>query len=282
MKATATTNSTETAQTTETTAITKADRFASDEYIDPNARLPRIQALRGEKGDDYCGYFITEAEMERAGWYEYKPKDLITYQYNSGSEERGLLFQAPRMIVVQRSPLFAFDRQSSMAEKRLIAVGPYDRNVHSDRSVFGTATYYEVLLLSDDNQPLHEQPLGYLAKGANQATFSKGWQSLIAEVTRCHAKANNIPVRSRNKVFSTLCVYNFATSRELAGEGLKSYACKVGHHIIPTMDNWESLFLGRVDEVADQLLAIMNPQQPAMELAAIAPSGESIDATLLD
>ncbi len=66
------------------------DRFASPEYTDPQARLPRIQALRGEKGDIDCGYFVTEAEMEKAGWRTYKVKDLMTYEYNSGGKERGL------------------------------------------------------------------------------------------------------------------------------------------------------------------------------------------------
>ncbi len=61
-----------------TTGLTR-DRFASAEYTDPQARLPRIQALRGEKGEVDCGYFITEAEMEKAGWYEVKAKDLVTY-----------------------------------------------------------------------------------------------------------------------------------------------------------------------------------------------------------
>ena len=35
------------------------DRFAAPEYVNPNARLPRIQALRGENGASECGYFIT-------------------------------------------------------------------------------------------------------------------------------------------------------------------------------------------------------------------------------
>jgi hypothetical protein len=50
-----------------TAPIKTKDRFASADYIDPAAKLPKIQALRGEKGDIDCGYFVTETEMEKAG-----------------------------------------------------------------------------------------------------------------------------------------------------------------------------------------------------------------------
>ena len=85
------------------------DRFAAPEYVNPNARLPRIQALRGENGASECGYFITETEMAKAGWGSIDETTMITYEYNSGGKERGLLIQSPRMLVVPRSPLFAFD-----------------------------------------------------------------------------------------------------------------------------------------------------------------------------
>jgi len=38
------------------------DEFASAQFLDPNARLPRIQALRG-MSPDLCGYFLSVEEM---------------------------------------------------------------------------------------------------------------------------------------------------------------------------------------------------------------------------
>jgi Family of unknown function (DUF5895) len=248
-----------TAPNTTNTPATNIDRFASPEYTDPQARLPRIQALRGEKGDVDCGYFIPEAEMEKAGWRAFKVKDLVTYEYNSGGRERGLLLKAPRMLVVQRSPILAFDRQASMQEKRMIVTGAYSRQLHNEREKYGLGQYYEVLLLDEHNEPLHEVCLGYLAKGANQASFSTHWQQLINEVTRCHAIANQIPARPKNSQFTSLCVLQIAVKRELAGTSMKSFACKVDSHVIPTQANWESFFLGRQSAVADRFLNIMAP-----------------------
>ena len=123
------------------------DRFASNEYSDPAAKLAKIQALRGEKGDIDCGYFITETEMDKAGWHSFKVKDLVTYQYNSGGQEQGLLLKTPRMLVVQRSPIFAFDRQASMQQRQMIVSGAYSRQAHKEREKYGLGQYYEVLLL---------------------------------------------------------------------------------------------------------------------------------------
>jgi hypothetical protein len=235
------------------------DRFAAPEYINPNARLPRIQALRGENGASECGYFITEAEMSKAGWRHIDESSTIVYEYNSGGKERGLLIQSPRMLVVPRSPLFAFDRQLSRTEGRLVVAGQYSKQLYSNREKYGTAQCYEVLLLDESNQPLHEIGFAYVAKGANQASFSFHWQQLVTEVTKCHAIANSIPARAKDARFNSLCVFQFTVKRELAGNNAKSPACKVHSHVAPTQANWEQFFLGRQDEVANRFLNLLAP-----------------------
>jgi Family of unknown function (DUF5895) len=235
------------------------DRFAAPEYVNPNARLPRIQALRGENGASECGYFITETEMAKAGWRSIDGSSTIVYEYNSGGKERGLLIQSPRMLVVPRSPLFAFDRQLSRSEGRLVVAGQYSKQLYSNREKYGTAQCYEVLLLDEHNQPLHEIGLAYVAKGANQASFSFHWQQLVNEVTKCHAIANSIPARAKDARFNSLCVFQFTVKRELAGNNAKSPACKVHSHVAPTQANWEQFFLGRQDEVANRFLNLLTP-----------------------
>jgi Family of unknown function (DUF5895) len=235
------------------------DRFAAPEYVNQNARLPRIQALRGENGASECGYFITETEMAKAGWEHVEQSNMIVYEYNSGGKERGLLIQSPRMLVVPRSPLFAFDRQVSRQEEKLVVAGQYNKQQYSNREKYGTAQCYEVLLLDANNQPLHEIGLAYIAKGANQASFSYHWQQLIDQVTKCHAIANGIPARAKDARFNSLCVFEFTVKRELAGNNAKSPACKVHSHVEPTQANWEQFFLGRQDEIADRFLNLLAP-----------------------
>ncbi len=255
------------------------DRFANPEYINPDARLPRIQALRGENGASECGYFITETEMLKAGWNDIDEGKLIVYEYNSGGKERGLLIQSPRMLVVPRSPLFAFDRQVSRQEERLVVAGQYSKQSYSDREKYGTAQCYEVLLLDEHNQPLHEIALAYVAKGANQASFSSHWQQLVSEVTKCHAIANSIPARPKDVRFNSLCVFEFQVKRELAGNNAKSPACKVDKHTAPTQANWEQFFVGRQDDIADRFLSLLAPTtELVLPKANVLNAIESIDS----
>ena len=266
--------------TTKETTPTK-DRFAAAEYVNPNARLPKIQALRGENGAEDCGYFVPESEMALAGWGDFDEKDMKIYEYNSGGRERGLLFKSPRMLVVPRSPLFAFDRQASRTEERLVIVGQYSKQLYSNREKYGTGQCYEVVLLDRNNQPMHEIALAYVAKGANQGSFAQHWQQLVTEVTKCHAIANGIPARAKDVRFNCLCVFEFTVKRELAGTNAKSPACKVHSHVAPTMANWESFFLGRNDEVADRFLDLMVPTSelvlPQSNLLALPAAAEGSD-----
>jgi hypothetical protein len=200
----------------------------------------------------------------------------IVYEYNSGGKERGLLIQSPRMLVVQRSPLFAFDRQLSRSEGRLVVSGQYSKQLYSNREQYGTAQCYEVLLLDEHNQPLHEIGFAYVAKGANQASFSFHWQQLLNEVTKCHSIANSIPARAKDVRFNCLCVFEFTVKRELAGTNAKSPACKVHSHVSPTQANWEQYFLGRNDEDADKFLNLLCPTSelvlPQSNVLALAPA----------
>ncbi len=251
---------TKTKETLTTEAVIK-DKFASDEYIDNNRPLPRIQPLRGESGADACGYFISAANMAAAGWIDFDPDRIVSYEFNSGSTEEGILIKEPRMVVVEKTPLFAIDRAASTKAERMVCADIYRKSEHSDRSRYGCARIYNVLLLDASNQLLHETPLVYLAKGANLASFAFHWQQLTDEVTKCHATANSIPARPRDARFKSLCVFQFTVKRELAGNNAKSPACKVRSHVEPSQDNWERFFLGRNDGMTNKVFDLLLPTQ---------------------
>jgi Family of unknown function (DUF5895) len=252
----------------ESTAIApvEQDMFAAPEYVNQNARLPVIQALRGENGDKDCGYFIKEKDLASAGWKNIVEEDLIIYEYNSGGKERGLLIKNPRMLVVIRSPLFAFDRIQGRAEEKLIVVGKYDKKKHGTskehKEQFGIGQVFEVILLDKNNNPLHDIGFAYIPKGANQATFSINWQKLVEEVTKCHAVANGIPNRGRDSRFNSMCVFDFQVKREIAGTTQKGAACKVDSYLSPTQETWEQFFVGRDEDVANHFLNLLTPTTP--------------------
>lgn len=243
------------------------DRFASPEYCAPNAKLPFIQSLRGENPSE-CGFFINLEQMTKAGWLDIT-ETLDTYTFSSGLVEQGFLLKQPRMLVVPKSGLLAARTVKTDNGSELELLGKY-REFKGQAGVTNVEIF-EVLLLDCDNQPLHEIPFQYIAKGATQATFAAHYQQLILEVTLCHAQANGIAARPKNHEFNALCVFELEVVRELAGNGQKSPACKVASHSIPTMTDWTSFFLGRNDELADRVLQLLGISVSDAVFAAAKP-----------
>ncbi|MGH2415359.1 MAG: DUF5895 domain-containing protein, partial [Microcystaceae cyanobacterium] len=105
------------------------DEFASSQYLDPNARLPRLQALRGTSPET-CGYFATNEQLAKSGWLDFDTivDKLINYTFeSSGQVEQGLLIPSPRMLVCPRTPVLAFDRSATQFTEQLVIVGIYRR-----------------------------------------------------------------------------------------------------------------------------------------------------------
>jgi Family of unknown function (DUF5895) len=260
------------------------DRFASPEYCNPNAKLPFIQSLRGENPVE-CGFFVSLDRMGKSSWVNV-PETLDSYTFSSGAVERGLIFRQPRMLVVPKSGLMAARTvKGENGNSELELLGKYGE--FKGQAGVTNIQIFEVLLLDCDNSPLHEIPLQYIAKGATQATFSFHYQQFLLEITMCHAQANGISARPKNLEFNALCVFEFEVTRELAGNNSnKAPACKVASHSKPTVDNWESFFLGRNDELANRVLQLLDiPVEPAVFAAAkpiaqIAPAIEPVVQTL--
>jgi hypothetical protein len=244
------------------------DRFAAPEYCDPNAKLPYIQALRGENLGE-CGFFVSFEQMAKANWLNV-PETLDTYTFSSGAVEKGVLMRQPRMLVVPKSQtLAARNANGDNSSSKLELLGKY-REFKGQVGVTNIQIF-EVMLLDSHNHPLHEIPLQYIAKGATQATFATHYQQLLTEVTLCHAQANGIAARPKNQEFNALCVFEFGVGRELAGNGQKAVACKVAYHSTPTMDDWTSYFLGRNDELAERVLRLLGISVSDAVFAAAKP-----------
>jgi hypothetical protein len=236
-------------------AITQVDDFATPEFNDPNAKKPRIQALRGEDPSQF-GYFISTTALADCEWLDFAliEDKVITYTFSSGDQEDGVLIKKPRFLVVQTSPLFAENKQASKDEQRMVAE-PYDRNRHKGNPGYVNVTAYDVLLLDDKNQLLHDIPLQYMSKGANSATFSEEWGKFLEDVAGCHAVANKIPKRKKNATFNSLCVFCPVLAREQAGSITKSPALMVKGYERPTSANWTSYFIGAAGkDVYQQIL----------------------------
>ena len=239
----------------------ESDEFASPDFVDPDARLPRIQAVRGELNLEHCGYFVTADQMAQAGWLDLDESQLIEYTFNSGETEQGILIRKPRMIVCPKSPVLAFDRDESEKLQQTVIVGLYDRTAKENERI-SNIQFFQVFLVNAQNEPLHSIPLSYKAKGANQASFSKHWQQFCTEITACHAIENRIAAKPKNASFKSLCVFEFEVERQIVGEKKKSASCYVTSHTKPTLETWKQHFLGYDQQTKEWTWEALEPERP--------------------
>ncbi|MEG4036033.1 MULTISPECIES: DUF5895 domain-containing protein [unclassified Microcoleus] len=242
-------------------ATIERDEFASPDFVDPEARLPRIQAVRGESNLEHCGYFVTADQMAQAGWLNFDESQLIEYTFNSGETEQGILLRKPRMIVCPKTPVLAFDRDESEKLQQTVILGLYDRAAKENERI-SNIQLFQVFLVNSDNQPLHSIPLSYKAKGANQASFSQHWQQFCTEITACHAIENGIAAKPKNAAFKSLCVFEFEVERQLVGEKKKSPCCYVSSHTKPTLETWKQHFLGYDQSTKQWTWEALEPERP--------------------
>jgi Family of unknown function (DUF5895) len=245
----------------EVEAPIERDEFASPDFVDPDARLPRIQAVRGEVNLEHCGYFVTADQMAQAGWLDFDESQLIEYTFNSGETDQGILIRNPRMIVCPKTPVLAFDRDESEKLQQTVIRGLYDRTCKENERI-SNIQFFQVFLVNSDNQPLHSIPLSYQAKGANQASFSQHWQQFCTEITACHAIQNRIAAKPKNASFKSLCVFEFEVERQIVGEKKKSPCCYVTSHTKPTLETWKQQFLGYDRETKEWTWEALEPERP--------------------
>jgi hypothetical protein len=257
-----------------TNAITVPD-FTDSQYDDLTVTKPRLTALRGNNDTNF-GFFATLQDVGTCDWVNFDPTGVVTYEYQSGGKEEGLLFQNPIMLVLPTSPLLAIDKAKTKEQKRMICC-EYDRAKHSERLVWDTGRSFDVILLGKDLKPLHTLPFEMILKGAAQATFHSAWLSSCQQIARMYCQSAKKIYKPKDDRFNKLCVFRPIVTRRLVGGEQKSYSLVVDSFVQP--ESIDDSFLGTVKhyEIANQLLVIDRSTPLALMPAIESVEGEAGD-----
>lgn len=232
------------------------DEFCSGNFINKEAKLPKIQPLRGANAKQVC-YFINEANAALAGWKSTEiPLTEYTYEA-SGESEMGYALQSMRMLVCAKSPLMLYDKAATKEAKNWVLLGEYDRDLRTEGT--GTCRFYHVILVDKNNQPMHSIPFLYAAKDSNQYSFSVAYDQFCKTINFCHAMANGIPPLDKTSEFYSLCVFAFTVKRDLVGDKQKSAACLIGEWEKPTQENWKNYFVGYDQKLKQNAWGLLMP-----------------------
>jgi Family of unknown function (DUF5895) len=261
-----------------TNAITVPD-FTDSQYDDLTIAKPRLTALRGSNDTNF-GFFTTMQDVGKCEWVNFDPSKVITYHYDTGGKEEGLLFQDPTMLVLPTSPLLAIDKAKTKEQKRMVCC-EYDRAKHSERAAWDTGRAFDVILLGKDLNPLHLLPFEMILKGAAQATFHSAWVSSCQRIARIYCQDVGKIYKPKDDRFNKLCVFRPIVTRRLVGGEQKSYSLVVDSFVQP--EAIDDSFLGTVKhyEIANQLLVI-NRNAPLALMAAAESAEDEADDGVAD
>lgn len=136
------------------------------EGIDPNPRIRQPYIVPRNKSQNPC-WIIPKDCARDCGWINYKNENWIQHEFGDSVKPVLYMFE-PRVIVLHATPTFGINKKSG----DFIGVTNWDEYVH-DPEENELQRKLLVLLLDENNMPLHQKPLQYSATGNAGVSFVK-------------------------------------------------------------------------------------------------------------
>lgn len=181
----------------------KANETGIIEYF-PFVQVVNPDVPKGKKPNpELFGLFLQNNEAERASFKPDSRWRKHTHNFSSGPSE-GYICQNPRLVVVRRSGLGVFNRETGAF------LGYYnkDKYVKGDHEI---RTRYLLLFVDDNNEPLHDLPFQYTGKASFGASFGTEYSAFKNEFAK-------VTGNKRNDEFWKETVFEFTIQPEIKGK----------------------------------------------------------------
>jgi hypothetical protein len=222
------------------------DEFDSAAYANHRQALPYLQLLN-QQDLDQAGFFITSDNaaavtfMPTSDWLPH------TATFQNGTTAQGYRSLLARFLILHQSPLLMFGRESGEF------IGPY-RKAGYERSSMILKRRYLVFLISQDKRLLHSSPLLLTAKGAFCGSFGQTVEQFRTAMSSAYGAATGVQ-QPRGERFMALAILAVRVQPQLKGQAKQSWVCAVSEYGVPTVENWQSFFIGYRAELKQQVLA---------------------------
>ena len=224
----------------------KRDEFDSQQFEGGRESIPYIQMLN-HQDSNHSGFFITSENIESVGFVPNEEWSLHTETFQSGETAEGYRSLTARLLILRKSKLLMFDRDSGKF------LSMFQRSRY-DRNTVVLKTRYLVYLLSKSKQLLHRSPLLLTAKGSFNGCFGEVVRKFQSEMSKAYGIATGAK-KPRGDCFMALSVLAVQVKPELKGKKKKSWACSITNYGSPTVDNWKSYFVGYDESLKEKILA---------------------------
>lgn len=226
--------------------VTDRDTFDSAPFEGGHESLPYIQMLNHQNPDE-SGFFITSENMEAVGFTPNEEWSLPTETFQSGEAAEGYRSLTARFLILRKSKLMMFDRDSGDF------LGLFQKSRY-DRNTVVLKTRYLVYLISKSKQLLHTAPLLLTTKGSFNGCFGEVVRKFYGEMSKAYGIATGA-TKPRGDRFMALSILAVRVQPELKGDRKKSWACGIASYGVPAAENWRSYFVGYNESLKEEILA---------------------------
>jgi hypothetical protein len=247
-KKTASTESTVSTESTESTEFSVASEF----LFDPSLMSEEFNAVRIPRlpygiviNDNPCGIFIPEKNAIKAGWTNLE--SLTEFEFASGAKEKGLFFSTVRMAILGNVPPYIrYKTSDELGDMGGVYVGSYefDRDL-LDKKTMEVVSEHLVMFLDNSNNLLHTRPLRIRFKNVALWCLREALEEFYTAIELVFAKLTLTNASGKNDKWRSLCVFCATFKPVKEGESSnKSWCMKVDNWLMPSIDNFPSMFLG--------------------------------------
>jgi len=241
-------SSTESTQSTESTESSVTPEFLFDASLmseEFNAvRVPRLP-YGIVINDNPCGIFIPEKNAVKAGWTNLE--GLVELDLPSGDKEKGLFFSTVRMAILGNVPPYIrYKNSDENADLSGIVVGSYefDRQLLNKKTM-EVVSEHLIMFVDESNNLLHTRPIRIRFKNVALWCLRESLEEFYTASELVFAKLTSGKASGKNDKWRSLCVFCATFKPVKEGEGSnKSYCMKVDNWLMPSIENFGSIFLG--------------------------------------
>ncbi|MEG4286385.1 DUF5895 domain-containing protein [Microcoleus sp. A006_D1] len=233
-------------------STTSTESIASEFQFDPSLMGEEFNAVRIPRlpygiviNDNPCGIFIPEKNAIKAGWTNLE--GLTEIDLASGAKEKGLFFSTIRMAILGNvAPYIRYKNAEQNGDLAGTVVGSYefDRTL-LDKKTMEVVSEHLVMFVDESNNLLHTRPIRIRFKNVALWCLRESLEEFYTAIELVFAKLTQGKASGKNDKWRSLCVFCATFKAVKEGEGSnRSYCMKVESWVMPSIDNFGSMFLG--------------------------------------
>lgn len=204
--------------------------------------------------DNSSGIFLPEKNAIKAGWINLDSESVSELELASGEKHKGLFLDSCRMVILGSvKPYIRYRNNDDNGDMRSTIIGLYeDFRDTLDKKTMEVCSEHLVIFLAPDNSLLHTRPIRIRFKNVALWSLRESLEDYYIAMEMMFAKLAKVQASSKNDRWRSLCVFEAQFKGVKEGEGSnKSYCCKIESFTMPTIENFQSLFLGVSQKRAD-------------------------------